>query len=102
VPKILEIDVKLQKLLERPYVGAVRQVGMMVGIELMKDKFRGEPYPYAEAIGARVCRRARDYGVILRPLGPVIVLMPPLSISMTELRFLLQVVERAIRDVTEK
>jgi adenosylmethionine-8-amino-7-oxononanoate aminotransferase len=102
VPKVLEIDVKLQKLLERPFVGAVRQCGFMAGIELMKDKFRGEPYAYAEAIGAKVCKRARDYGVILRPLGPVIVLMPPLSISMTELRFLLAVVESAIKDVTEK
>jgi adenosylmethionine-8-amino-7-oxononanoate aminotransferase len=100
-PKIAEIKRRLQVLLERPYVGAVRQVGMMVGIELMKDKFRGEPFAYAEAIGAKVCRRARDYGVILRPLGPVVVLMPPLSISMTELRFLLTVVERSIRDVTE-
>jgi adenosylmethionine-8-amino-7-oxononanoate aminotransferase len=101
VPKVLEMDVKLQKLLERPFVGAVRHCGFMAGIELMKDKFRGEPFEWQDAMGVKVCRKARDYGVILRPLGPVIVLMPPLSISMTELRFLLAVVERAIRDVTE-
>ncbi len=101
VPKVLEMDVKLQKLLERPFVGAVRQCGFMAGIELMKDKFRGEPFEWQDAIGVKVCRKARDYGVILRPLGPVIVLMPPLSISMTELRFLLAAVERAIKDVTE-
>jgi adenosylmethionine-8-amino-7-oxononanoate aminotransferase len=101
VPKILELDVRLQKILERPFVGAVRQCGFMAGIELMKDKQRGEPFDWKEAVGVKVCKRARDYGVILRPLGPVVVLMPPLSMSMTELRFLMQAVERAIVDVTE-
>lgn len=102
VPKTLELDVRLQKILERPFVGAVRQCGFMAGIELMKDKFRGEPFDWKEAIGVKVCKRARQYGVILRPLGPVVVLMPPLSMSMTELRFMLQAVERSIVDVTER
>ena len=101
-PKIAFLEKRLPALLERPQVGAIRQVGFMVGIELMKDKLRRTPYPYADAIGAKVCRRARDYGVILRPLGPVIVLMPPLCTSLTELDFLLRVVEASIRDVTER
>ncbi len=101
-PKILYLDRELPRLLEMPHVGAIRQTGMMVGIELMKDKGRQKAYAWEEKIGARVCRRARDYGVILRPLGSVIVLMPPLSVSMTELRFLLSVVEASIRDITEK
>lgn len=101
-PKILSLDRKLQRLLERPQVGEVRQVGMMVGIELMKDKAKRTPYAYEEQVGVKVCRRARDYGVILRPLGPVIVLMPPLCISQTELDLLMRAVEASIRDVTEK
>jgi adenosylmethionine-8-amino-7-oxononanoate aminotransferase len=100
-PKILSLDRKLQRLLERPQVGEVRQVGLMVGIELMKDKAKRTPYAFEEKVGIRVCRRARDYGVILRPLGPVIVLMPPLCISPTELDFLVRTVEASIRDVTE-
>ncbi|HXC65645.1 MAG TPA: adenosylmethionine--8-amino-7-oxononanoate transaminase, partial [bacterium] len=77
-PKIEFLKKKLPVLLERPHVGEIRQVGFMVGIELMKDKAKRTPYGYTEAVGAKVCRRARDYGVILRPLGPVLVLMPPL------------------------
>ena len=100
-PKILALDAKFPRLLERPSVGEIRQVGLMVGIELMLDKAKRTPYPYEAAIGAKVCRRARDYGVILRPLGPVIVLMPPLCISLTELDFLVRTVEASIRDVTE-
>ncbi len=100
-PKILYLDSILPPLMERPYVGSIRQVGMMVGIELMKDKAKRAPFAYAEKTGQRVCRRARDFGVILRPLGDVIVLMPPLCISRTELEFLVNVVKRSIQDVTE-
>lgn len=100
-PKILYLDSKLQKLLERPHVGAVRQCGFMVGVELMKDKATGEAFPWEQAVGVAVCRRARDYGVILRPLGNVIVLMPPLCTSPTELQFLMRVVDASVKDVTE-
>ena len=100
-PKIAHLRDRLEGLLERPHVAEIRQAGFMVGIELMRDKARRRPYGYAEAVGARVCRRARAYGVILRPLGDVIVLMPPLSISVTELDFLVKAVEASIRDVTE-
>jgi len=101
-PKIERLRQALPSLLERPHVGEIRQAGFMVGIELMKDKYHRTPYAYADAIGAQVCRRARDYGVILRPLGPVIVLMPPLCTSLTELDFLLKVVEASVKDVTER
>jgi adenosylmethionine-8-amino-7-oxononanoate transaminase len=101
-PKIAYLAKELPKLKERPHVAGIRQVGMMVGIELMKDKGKKIPYGYDEKIGIRVCRRARDFGVILRPLGPVIVLMPPLCISLTELEFLVNVVKRCVVDVTEK
>ncbi|HTB22263.1 MAG TPA: adenosylmethionine--8-amino-7-oxononanoate transaminase [bacterium] len=100
-PKIGLMAAGLERMLERPHVGEVRQVGFMAGLELMRDKAKRRPYAYAEAVGAKVCRRAREYGVILRPLGDVIVLMPPLCISLTELDFLLKVVEASIKDVTE-
>jgi adenosylmethionine-8-amino-7-oxononanoate aminotransferase len=100
-PKIERLTKGLGALLERPHVAEIRQVGFMVGIELMRDKASRRPYGYAEAVGARVCRRARDYGVILRPLGDVLVLMPPLCTSPTELDFLLKVVSASVRDVTE-
>ncbi|PIW67068.1 MAG: hypothetical protein COW10_07635, partial [Candidatus Omnitrophica bacterium CG12_big_fil_rev_8_21_14_0_65_42_8] len=54
------------------------------------------PYDWKEKIGVKVCMKAREKGVILRPLGNVIVLMPPLAISKKELRQLLGVTYWAI------
>ena len=82
------------------YVGDIRQKGLMVGIELVKDKQAKEPYAWEERIGMKVCQKAREYGVILRPLGNVIVLMPPLSISKEELKQLVDAAYRAISEIT--
>jgi adenosylmethionine-8-amino-7-oxononanoate aminotransferase len=82
------------------HVADVRQWGFMVGIELMRDPARKVPYEAAEKVGMRVCRAARTRGVILRPLGNVIVLMPPLSITAEELTTLVDVVHDAIITVT--
>ncbi|MBI4287197.1 MAG: aminotransferase class III-fold pyridoxal phosphate-dependent enzyme, partial [Chloroflexi bacterium] len=81
--------------------GDIRQLGFMVGIELVRDPDTKEAYPYEDKIGIRVIREARKRGVIIRPLDNVIVLMPPLSISMEELGRLLDVTYESIRVVTE-
>ena len=72
----------------------------MVGIELVRDNKMNKSYDWKEKIGIRVCQEARKKGVILRPLGNVIVLMPPLAISRTELGSLLDVTYKAIAKVT--
>ena len=100
VPKIKFLSQKLQMFYNLPHVGDVRQRGFMVGIELVRDRQTKEPYPWQEKIGARVCQEVRNYGVILRPLGNVIVLIPPLSMSVEELERLLDVTYRAIGNVT--
>jgi adenosylmethionine-8-amino-7-oxononanoate aminotransferase len=84
-----------------PHVADVRQAGMMVGIELMREPTRREPYRLAEQTGVRVIKAARRRGVVIRPLGDVIVLMPPLSISESELDTLLEATKESIREVTE-
>ncbi len=89
-PKIKFLAKSLKMFYNLPSVAEVRQRGFMVGIEL---KGRLE-----DRVGAKVCQRLRKYGVILRPLGNVIVLMPPLSISIEELDFLLMATYRAIED----
>jgi adenosylmethionine-8-amino-7-oxononanoate aminotransferase len=78
------------------HVGQVRQRGLMVGIELVADRGSRASYPYEVAIGARVCRAIRKHGIILRPLGSVLVLMPPLSITDEELRHLVDAVRASI------
>ena len=99
-PRIKILERELAKILEYPHVGDVRQKGFMVGIELVKDKKTKEPYPLEEKMGIRVCAEARKNGVIIRPLGNVVVLMPPLTISAHELNSLTRVTGGAIRTVT--
>ncbi|WP_018132665.1 adenosylmethionine--8-amino-7-oxononanoate transaminase [Effusibacillus pohliae] len=92
---------RLAKLYERKHVGDIRQKGLMVGIELVKDKATKEEFPWEERIGVRVCRRCRELGMLLRPLGNVIVFMPPLASTDEELDGMLDILEQAILDVTE-
>jgi len=107
--KVLEkLQVKIQFLSEGlkgyrelEHVGDIRQLGMMVGIELVVDKTTREGYPYEDKIGIKVIKEARTRGLILRPLGNVIVLMPPLGISLDELNEILSITYHSIKTVTE-
>src|SRR5262249_28661820 len=72
-----------------PCVGDVRQCGLIAGIELVADRATKAPFPAERRVGARVCRLARDRGVLLRPLGDVIVIMPPLAVEESVLDVLL-------------
>jgi len=81
------------------HVGDIRQKGFIVGIELIKDRQTKEPYPWEEEIGIKVCEQVRKYGVILRPLGNVIVLMMPLAITKKELKKILDAAYKSIQDI---
>ena len=100
VPKISYLKERLQRLSQLPQVGDVRHEGMIGGIELVLDKQKRTPYPWEERIGVRVCLEARKHGLFLRPLGNVIVVFPPLSISLPELTLLMDGIEASIRAVT--
>jgi adenosylmethionine-8-amino-7-oxononanoate aminotransferase len=98
--KIAFLQARLGELFSLAHVGDVRQSGMIGGIELVNDKGTGEPYPWEERIGARVCMEARKYGIFLRPLGNVIVVFPPLSISIDEMQLLMDGIRDSISAVT--
>ena len=98
-PKIQFLKGELQKFYSFPNIGDIRQKGLMVGIELVKDREKKTPFPLKDRIGHRVILEARKRGVIIRPLGDVIVLMPPLSIQLNELEQLTQVVFESIETV---
>jgi adenosylmethionine---8-amino-7-oxononanoate aminotransferase len=83
------------------HVGDIRQVGIMVGIELVADTVTKRPFEPKEKIGHRVILEARRRGLIIRPLGSVIVLMPPLSISSEEIDRLCDITFASIQAVTE-
>ena len=83
------------------HVADVRQRGLMVGIELAGDPATRTAYPAADRMGARVTDAARAHHVIVRPLGDVVVLMPPLSVQLDEIDRLVAAVHDAIVTVTE-
>lgn len=80
-------------------VAEIRQCGFMVGIELAQDPAQRRPYPPEWRIGAKVTQHVRNHGVILRPLGDVVVLMPPLSIDPKEIEMLVSATADSIIEV---
>jgi adenosylmethionine-8-amino-7-oxononanoate aminotransferase len=70
---------------DHPHVAEVRQRGMILAIEMSKDRRAREPYPWQERRGLRVHRHALEHGVLMRPLGNVIYFMPPYVITPEEI-----------------
>jgi adenosylmethionine-8-amino-7-oxononanoate aminotransferase len=99
-PKIEFLEDKLKEIADLPNVGNVRNKGLMAGVELVRDKATKEPYPWEEKMGWNVAYKAREEGVLIRPLGNIIVIMPPLSISIENLSRLMDVIKKAIIAVT--
>ncbi|CAG0970443.1 adenosylmethionine---8-amino-7-oxononanoate aminotransferase [Geobacteraceae bacterium] len=99
--KIGYLSQRLHAMGKVKHVGEVRQCGMIAGIELVQDTGTREPFPWEERVGIKVCLEARNRGLFLRPLGNVIVVFPPLSITLDELALLMDGIEASIKIVTE-
>jgi adenosylmethionine-8-amino-7-oxononanoate aminotransferase len=99
-PKIERLAEHAARLGRLDHVGAVRQCGLVAGVELVADAGAGTPYPWHERRGAVACAEARRHGALLRQLGDVVVLMPPLSITLDELDLLAAAAEAGIRAAT--
>jgi adenosylmethionine-8-amino-7-oxononanoate aminotransferase len=95
-PKIARLATHLARLAQHPHVGDVRQRGFIGAVELVQDKASKQPYPWSEKRGLQVCQHAFQNGVWLRPLGNVLVIMPPLAISLDELDQICLAVEQGI------
>jgi adenosylmethionine---8-amino-7-oxononanoate aminotransferase len=101
-PRIAYLKQRLkQDFLPLAHVADIRQWGFMVGIELAADKNERRSYPPEKRTGHKVIVEARKRGVLIRPLGDVIILMPPLTIADEELKTLLDVTYDCIRVVTD-
>ncbi len=94
--RIRAITDGLSPLAAHPRVGEIRQCGMMVGIELVADRGTREPYSASRRTGHQVILAARRRGMILRPLGDVVVLMPPLSSTIEDIRAMTAIVNESI------
>ncbi|NOT83763.1 MAG: aminotransferase class III-fold pyridoxal phosphate-dependent enzyme, partial [Methylococcaceae bacterium] len=92
----------VEKFTAHPHVAEVRQTGMIVAIELVKNKATREPYPWQERRGLKVYRYALSKGVLLRPLGNVLYFMPPYIITAAEIQLMVDVawqgLQHAVRD----
>jgi adenosylmethionine-8-amino-7-oxononanoate aminotransferase len=99
-PKIRALQRLLNRLRRCPHVGDIRQQGFMCGIELVLDRKTGTPYPIEKRIGHLVAKEARQRGLILRPLGHILVLMPPLTTSIHTLSRMVSILRRSIETVT--
>lgn len=94
--KMARIDAHLARIGKHKHVGNVRRTGMIGAIELVRDRASGEPFAWEERRGAAVCLEARRHGVLIRPLGDVVVVMPPPAISLAEIDRLLTAIEQGI------
>ena len=99
-PKVARLAEHLARIAKHQHVGDVRQRGLIAGIELVADRTTQAPYPWAEKRGQRVCQHALTEGVWLRPLGNIVVILPPLAISLAELDSICGAVERGIMIAT--
>ncbi len=86
---------------DHPHVAEVRQKGMILAIEMVKDKTTRAPFPWQERRGLRVYQHALDQGVLLRPLGDVIYFMPPYVITPEEIDLMARVAEQGILHATK-
>ena len=100
-PSIALMTEALERMKRLDHVVEVRQQGMMAGIELALDKENDVPYPAKARMGHQAIMAARKRGLIIRPLGDTVILMPPLASSLEELKHLMDGTEAAIREVTE-
>jgi len=94
--KIKMLTQWLKPIADTPHVGDVRQRGFMVGIELVRDKATKAPYPLSAKAGHHVAAIARSKGLIFRPIGNVLVLIPPLSTTAEELKKMVEILKESI------
>ena len=91
---------RARELESHPHVAEVRQTGMIVAIELVRDKTTREPYDWRERRGLAVYRHAIERGVLLRPVGNVVYFMPPYVITPEEIDLMVDVAREGIGKAT--
>jgi adenosylmethionine-8-amino-7-oxononanoate aminotransferase len=90
----------LKRFSTHPQVGAVRQCGLIAGIDVVQQKQPLVEYDWKDQTGARICAAARLHGLITRPVLDTLVLMPPLSITLDELNQMVEALLQSINQVT--
>jgi adenosylmethionine-8-amino-7-oxononanoate aminotransferase len=95
------MSISVAQLQEHPHVAEVRQCGMILAIEMIKDKATRTPYPWQERRGLKIYQHALKRGVLLRPLGNVIYFMPPYVITPEQIDLLAEVATEGVELATK-
>jgi adenosylmethionine-8-amino-7-oxononanoate aminotransferase len=93
---------ELEQLWTHPNIGDIRQVGLIVGVELVKNWRTKEAFPLRERAGIRICEAMAKMGVLTRPIGNVIVLMPPYCFSIEQTKQLVSALSNALTQIFGK
>ena len=96
------MDEATRPLQEHPHIGEVRQQGMILAMEMVKDKKKRQTYPWQERRGLQVYQYALKKGALLRPLGNVIYFMPPYVITPEQIRQLVEIAQAGITNASGK
>jgi len=87
------------EIFELKYVGDVRHKGMLMGIELVKEKKKKTPFTTKKSINKIIFNAGKKHGIYLRTLGNIVMLVPPLAISQRELNLLIQRTIKTIKSL---
>ncbi|AEN72052.1 adenosylmethionine-8-amino-7-oxononanoate aminotransferase [Rhodothermus marinus SG0.5JP17-172] len=96
--KVERLRAGLAPLADHPFVAEVRQAGFMVGIEIVADRATRTPFPYGAQVGFIVARHARRRGMLVRPIGSVLIFMPPLAATEAELDEMTAILRASFED----
>lgn len=93
------VQEKLKQVAALPHVGDVRQLGLICGIELAENKATKKPFPAEKRTAYQATLRMREKGLLTRPLGDVIVFMPPLAATYHELDEMISIMKDVIQEI---
>jgi len=94
------IQKEMQEITDLPHVGEVRQRGFMIGVEIVADKATKHAYPAKQRMGYKITLEMRRRGMLTRPMGDVLVFMPPLCTTNKDLKAMIKIMKEAIHVVT--
>ncbi len=90
---------ELVRFWDHPHVGDVRQEGLICAIEIVHDFKTREPFPFTERIGHRICEAARKHGLLTRPVGDVLILIPPYCVTEDQLAQMIEALWLGLKEV---
>jgi adenosylmethionine-8-amino-7-oxononanoate transaminase len=99
-PKIEHLEKELAELSKHSKVGNIRHCGVMVGIEIVKDKKTCKSYDYKLKTGAKICNKIRKHGVIIRNLNDILVMFLPLTVTSQEISKIVASIKAELNNLT--